>query len=203
MKRSLVLTGLLMITSFGLLKAQGGVLAEGDIIFQSNISPQCKAIELATHSKYSHCGLIFSRNNAWYVLEAVQPVSETPYDEWVARGNGHFVVKRLKGADSLMTPAVVEKMKAAGKQYIGKDYDIYFGWSDDQIYCSELVWKVYKAATGIEVGNLQPMREYDLSHPLVKAVMRERYGNKVPLDEKMVSPGNIFDSPLLDTVISR
>ena len=185
------------------LHAQTPALAEGDIIFQSNISPQCKAIELATHSRYSHCGIVFKKNDGWYVLEAVQPVRETPFAEWIARSRGRYAVKRLRGADSLLTPAVVNEMKSAGAKYLGKDYDSYFEWSDQRIYCSELVWKVYKKATGLEVGRLQPMREYDLSHPLVKATMQERYGNNIPLEEKMVSPGNIFDSKLLETVVSR
>ena len=97
----------------------------------------------------------------------------------------------------------LQKMKIAARKYMGKNYDSYFEWSDERIYCSELVWKIYREALGIEVGKLQPMREYDLSHPLVKATMQERYGNRIPLDEKMVSPGNIYNSPLLETVIEQ
>ncbi|RPD38413.1 YiiX family permuted papain-like enzyme [Chitinophaga barathri] len=182
--------------------AQQKNLKEGDIIFQTDISPQCKAIELATHSKFSHCGLVFKQDGRWMVFEAVQPVSITTFEEWTMRNNRHYVVKRLK-ADSVITPEVVAKMKEEGKKYLGKNYDSYFGWSDESIYCSELVWKIYYSTTGLEVGKLKPMREYDLSHPLVKATMKERYGNKVPLDEKMVSPGVIYDSPLLVTVIEQ
>src|SRR5687767_9897438 len=98
--------------------AQQPALREGDIIFQSNISPQCKAIELATHSKFSHCGLVFKQDGQWMVFEAVQPVSVTTFEEWIMRNNRHYVVKRLK-ADSLVTPEVVRKMKEAGKQYLG------------------------------------------------------------------------------------
>ncbi|MGX5818146.1 YiiX family permuted papain-like enzyme [Chitinophaga lutea] len=185
------------------LSLQAQDLAEGDIIFQSNISPQCKAIELATHSKYSHCGLIFKDNDAWYVLEAVQPVRVTAFAEWIARDGDRYVVKRLKGADSLLTPAVIGEMKTQGKKYLGRNYDSYFGWSDERIYCSELVWKIYKSVLDLEVGVLKPLRCYDLSHPLVKKTMAERYGARIPMDEKMVSPGNIFDSPLLETVVSR
>ena len=32
-----------------------------------------------------------------------------------------------------------------------KDYDLYFEWSDDKIYCSELVWKIYKNGADIEL----------------------------------------------------
>lgn len=178
------------------------VLAEGDIIFQSNISPQCKAIELATHSKYSHCGMLFKRGKDWYVWEAVQPVTQTRLQEWVLRGDKHFVVKRLI-EDSLLTPGVIQRMQETGRKHMGKNYDSYFEWSDDRIYCSELVWKIYKETLDMEVGKLNPLRTYDLSHPLVKATLKERYGNNIPLEEKMISPGDIFESPLLKTVVSQ
>lgn len=114
--------------------------------------------------------------------------------------NGHYVVKRLKDAATVLTPGVITKMKAAGQPFNGKDYDFYFGWSDERIYCSELVWKIYKAATGLEIGKLQTLREFDLSSPAVKQQMKEIYGDDIPLDEKIISPVSMFESPLLVTV---
>jgi hypothetical protein len=49
----------------------------------------------------------------------------------------------------------------------------------------------------LEVGELKKLGEFDLSSPIVKKILNERYGNKIPLDEPMISPGNIFDCPLL------
>ena len=40
-------------------------------------------------------------------------------------------------------------MKTIGRKYLGRDYDLRFEWSDDKIYCSELVWKIYKEAFNI------------------------------------------------------
>jgi hypothetical protein len=90
-----------------------------------------------------------------------------------------------------------------GERFKGKDYDIYFEWSDDKIYCSELVWKIYKEALGIEIGALQELREFDLSDNIVKSKMRERYGDKIPFDEKVISPGAMFDSEKLVTVVEK
>lgn len=61
-------------------------LQNGDIIFQTSTSTQSKAIQFATHSEYSHCGIIFQDKNEWYVFEAVQPVKKTPLNEWIDRG---------------------------------------------------------------------------------------------------------------------
>ncbi|UOQ67413.1 YiiX/YebB-like N1pC/P60 family cysteine hydrolase [Hymenobacter volaticus] len=62
-------------------------LHDGDLIFQTSTSAQSQAIQLATHSPYSHCGILFKRNGAWRVFEAVQPVSETSLQAWTARAN--------------------------------------------------------------------------------------------------------------------
>ena len=50
-------------------------LKDGDIIFQTSLSNQSKAIQLATNSKYSHCGIIYKSGNDFYVFEAIQPVT--------------------------------------------------------------------------------------------------------------------------------
>src|ERR1035437_9558007 len=100
-------------------------IKDGDIIFQTSLSAQSKAIQLATHSKYSHCGIIFKDKNGFYVLEAVQPVKHTTMDKWLSKGaDGHYVIKRLKNADSVLTLETITKMKKIGDVFSGKDYDL-------------------------------------------------------------------------------
>jgi hypothetical protein len=170
----------------------------GDIIFQTSNSGQSLAIQLATHSKYSHCGLLFNDNGDWFVYEAVQPVKITPVKEWIDRGDDHyFAVERLKNADSLLTENAVQKMRSFANKNLGKNYDLAFDWSDERMYCSEFVWKTYHEGTGLEIGALKKLGDFDLTNPIVKKKLNERYGNKIPLNEPMISPGNIFDCPLL------
>jgi hypothetical protein len=70
-------------------------IKSGDLIFQTSLSGQSKAIQLATKSKYSHCGLIFKDGNDFYVFEALQPVKRTPLDKWIARGqDGKYTIVR-------------------------------------------------------------------------------------------------------------
>ena len=179
-------------------------LKEGDIIFQTSLSRQSKAIQFATHSEFSHCGLIYKNGNDYLVYEAVEPVKLTPLNKWIARGqDGHFVTKRLVDADKVLTDSTIHKMKAVEDRFKNKHYDIYFEWSDDRIYCSELIWKVYKEATGLEVGKLQKLKDFDLTSEAVKAKMKERYGEKIPLEEIVISPSSIYNSDLLKTVIIK
>lgn len=179
-------------------------LREGDLIFQTTTSGQSLAVQMATKSKYSHCGIIFKEGNSFYVLEAVQPVKQTPLNEWIGHGHeGKFVVKRLKNADEVLTDSVVAKMKMMGEQFKGKNYDLTFEWSDERIYCSELAWKIYQRTTGLEVGRLQKLGDFDLSSEAVKKKLKERYGSKIPTEEMVISPAAIFASELLTTVKSN
>jgi len=179
-------------------------IKNGDLIFQTSLSQQSLAIQFATKSKYSHCGLIFKDQDKFYVFEAVQPVKRTPLDNWIARGqDAKYVIKRLKNADEVLTPQTLQKLKVEGEKLSGKNYDLTFEWSDEKIYCSELIWKIYKRATGIEIGKLEKISDFDLTNPAVKKKKRERYGNKIPTDEIVISPAAIFDSPLLMMVKSN
>lgn len=181
--------------------ADSDKIKNGDLIFQTSLSGQSKAIQLATGSKYSHCGIIYIENGQYFVFEAIQPVKTTPLDKWIARGeNGHYVIKRLENADMVLTAETLEKMKLEGEKFIGKNYDLTFEWSDDKIYCSELIWKIYQRATGIEIGKLEKLSDFDLSNEIVKKKMIERYGDNIPMDEIVISPVAIYDSELLITI---
>jgi len=176
----------------------------GDIVFHTSRSSQSLAIQRATHSPYSHMGIVYVEAGKASVYEAVQPVKLTRLDDWTRRGeNGHFVVKRLRDADRLLTASNLAKMKAEGQKFQGKGYDLYFDWSDDRIYCSELVWKIYKRALGIEIGNTQRLGEFDLSDPAVMTKIQERWNGSPPKDEVVISPSAVFDSDKLVTAYSR
>lgn len=91
-------------------------IQNGDIIFQTSKSGQSKAIQLATNSAYSHMGIIYEQGGKFLVYEAVQPVKLTPLKDWIKRGeNEHFVLKRLRNADQILTSDVQIKMKKVGR----------------------------------------------------------------------------------------
>lgn len=175
-------------------------LKEGDIIFQTSESKQCEAVRLATKSKFSHCGILFKENGRLMVLEAIQPVQISELQDWINRGkNGNYVVKRYKDSLQLNKDNLL-KMKTFGMSLLHKDYDIYFEWNNDKIYCSELVWKIYKAAN-IEISKTEYLKDFDLTNPKVKYILNERYGSKIPLNEVVVAPSTIEKSTSLITII--
>lgn len=141
------------------------------------------------------------RDGKPFVFEASATVRYTPLATWAAHGaGGKYTVKRLARG---LTTAQAAKLRASAGKYAGRPYDLYFEWTDERIYCSELVWKTYRDALAVEVGARQKLREFDLSDPVVQARMRERYGSHVPLNEPVISPGAMYDSPLLQNVLTR
>jgi uncharacterized protein YycO len=173
-------------------------LKNGDIVFIVNPSGQGKAIQLATKSKYTHVGIVMIENGKAMVYHAVEPVSKNTFEEFVnMSADGKYYIKRLKD-QSLLTEVNLKKMLAEAKSQLGIHYDLAFNWGDDQLYCSEFVWKLYNHALGIDIGKLRQLKDFDLTHPAVKQKLTERYGKNIPMDEKMISPGDMYDSALLE-----
>ena len=171
---------------------------DGDIVFHESTSRQSPIIKLAQHSKWTHCGIVFHIGDKAYVYEAVDPVRYTPLKDWVARGkDGVYCAKRLK---SPLSASSIEKMKTVGAKYKGKHYDTLFPWSDNRMYCSELIWKIYFEGAGIEVCKPNHFSDYSISLPRVKKLIKERYGDKFDPSEQIVSPQAIFKSKLLKEV---
>ncbi len=173
---------------------------DGDIIFQSSPSQQSAAIEEATKSPYSHCGIIFYENGVPYVYEAVQPVGKRSLKDWIESGvNEMYVVKRLKDSTVIGATEILLLKNYAVSQF-GKNYDVVFNWSDKEMYCSELVYKSYWNACHIKLATTLPLRDFNIDGPIVRKVMNQRYGNEIPYDEPMISPEQLFNSPQLITI---
>lgn len=172
----------------------------GDIIFHISKSQQSLVIQQATHSPYSHMGMIVNKDGKTWALEAIQPVQYTPLNKWIARGvKGHYVVKRMK---SSLNTQQKQKLVKNAEQYLGRPYDIYFEWSNRAIYCSEIIWKAYDAL-GIQLAPLQHLKQFDLKQASVQKLMQQRYGQQVPLNETVIAPKAIYESKYLQQVFSN
>jgi hypothetical protein len=158
-------------------------MREGDIVFQSvPRNPLVVAIEGMTKSTYSHCGLVAKRNGAWVVIEAIGPVVETPLRSWIARGRGHhFAAYRLEPSFERSIPTII----ASARKYLGRPYDIHFEFDEEKIYCSELVFKAVRMATGCSLGRIDRVGELDWRphEKFIRTIEAE-----VPLDRELITP---------------
>lgn len=168
--------------------AQGAPYQEGDLIFHESQSEQSKAIREVTESRWSHVGVLFLEKGLWYVAEAIQPVTVTPLSSFIIRGkNKEYRIYRLPG----LTNQQRSQLSVEASKFIGKNYDVYFEWSNDRIYCSEFVYKIFYSATGIEIGTVQKFRDLKLDGPYAKELIRRRStdtGHSLNLDEHIVTP---------------
>jgi len=174
--------------------------AEGDILFQSlpNAAGMdlVDAIEGSTGSPYSHCGMVFQESGEWKVIEAIGPVKITPLKSYVARGRGGKVwAYRLGESNRKHVPAAL----AAMRKDLGKPYDPRYRFDDEAIYCSELIWRGWKAATGKELGTAVTLGSLDWKpyQPVIEAI--EGQGN-LPLDRKMITPRDMAKAKELTLV---
>lgn len=198
-----ILAASVSVSSCGQKQGQGQVQEtvvpqDGDIVFHESTSRQSPIIKLAQHSRWTHCGIVFHIGNKAFVYEAVEPVKYTPLNDWIARGkDGVYCAKRL---DNPSPASTIEKMKAVGAKYKGKHYDTLFQWSDNKMYCSELIWKIYLQGADIELCSPEQFSDFHISNPIVKKLINERYGDKFDPSEQLVSPKALYNSSLLKEV---
>ena len=170
----------------------------GDIIFQTSMSSQSKAIQIATESPYSHVGIVYLRQGDAYVFEAIKTVQLTPLQQWIDRGkDDQITVMRTKRS---LSAKQLTAMKSAGEQYSGKPYDLAFQWSDDKIYCSELVWKIYEEGANITLTRPKQFGDYNFTDPKVYPLVQKRWGAEPDLTEKVVAPSDIASSNKLKII---
>lgn len=162
----------------------------GDIILHTSTSTQSKMIQDVTNSKYSHVGIIYIKDGQTYVMEAVQPVKLTPIDEFINRGvDGKYTVVRYKGK---FTKDDMKRMYDYASSQLGKNYDLKFQWSEDTMYCSELVFKIYYNA-GIQLCNINQFKDYNLSSEEVQNSIKVRYNTEINPEELVVTPVDLYN----------
>jgi hypothetical protein len=150
------------------------------------------AIEGASGSPFSHCGLVRSTATGWAVVEALGVVKETPLEQWIDQGRDRAVfVFRFKSS----TPELLQSVVAEARKFQGRPYDSRYRMDDEAIYCSELLYKAHLNATGKPLG--QTCRLGELSwKPFEDLITRIEQG-PVPLDREMITPKAVAEAPEL------
>ncbi len=158
-------------------------LREGDLVFQNSTSDQSPLIWLAQGSPYTHCGIIIEKPDGLYVLEAVSQSKLTPWKEWKRRGRLGYVATRR---------VVDEPVKINYRKYLGQPYDLAFRFDNGKLYCSELIYEVYRRELGITLCKPHKVSHYHLTWwPSIKKVMRRR---GISRKQEAVAPVDILES---------
>lgn len=157
---------------------------EGDVLLQSlPHSELTDAIETASESPWSHCGILVKRGGHWQVAQALMDVHYTPLIEYLIQGRDLRVSSfRMKN----LTAEQRARLQPGVAKLLGKPYDINYEPDDRKIYCSELVWKVYDRELGIHWGEWEAFGT--LNWKPVEVFVRSVERGKVPLDRMMITP---------------
>lgn len=141
-------------------------LQEGDVVFIESQSSQSPYIKVGTMSKWTHCGVVVNTPQGMKVLEASKTVRLTPFAKFIGSAkNENWTVKRPKL--KLIKPISYSK-------YLGLPYDLEFKFDNGKMYCSELVWLVYKDQ-GIELCKPRKVSSFVCTRiPKVKTLMKQR-----------------------------
>ena len=169
----------------------------GDLYFQSlPRNAVVNAIEGASESTYSHCGILVRKDERWFVLEAIGPVRETPLAKWIKQARDrHYDVFRLGAKHEGIIPEFIK----AARKYMGRPYDIRYRMDDEKIYCSELIFKGYRDATGESLGKLVKFGDLKwVRHtPVILAIE-----GSIPLNRIMITPRHLSEAKQLEKVFS-
>lgn len=161
---------------------------EGDVIFIQSQTQQAAALREATGSVWTHVGIIVKKNSKWHVAEAIGPLKMTPINDFINRSkNKSFKIFRYKH----FKPATMLKQLYAVLPKYNKPYDIYFEFTEERIYCSELTYHVFKDVTEFEMGRIQKMKEMRLEGPYVQALIEKRLtdtGRELNPEELIITP---------------
>ena len=168
----------------------------GDILFQSLPSNELvDTIEGTTHSPFSHCGVVVKRDGKWTVIQALGTVHYTTLYWWIAQGRwGHFAVYRLKP----VYVHAISRFAVELDKFAGLPYDYHYDMDDDAIYCSELVYKAFRNATGEELGTLVRLGDLDWK-PYAQTISKYE-GGPPPLQRMMITPKHLSEAGQLEKV---
>ncbi|HUU42937.1 MAG TPA: YiiX/YebB-like N1pC/P60 family cysteine hydrolase [Planctomycetota bacterium] len=170
---------------------------EGDVVFQSLPHMDLvDTIEGVTGSPYSHCGVVIRENGEWLVAESIGEVRKTPLFGWIRRGRGcgRFAAYRLRAEHRGSIPRFIEALEP----FMGRPYDTRYEMDDDTLYCSELVYKAWKNATGRELGVLRKLG--DMNWQPWEETLRKYEDGEPPLQRWMITPRDLSEAPELEKV---
>lgn len=181
MMKRFILAVMVVILSVSCSRGKVNDIQVGDIVFIESQSSQSPYIKVGTMSKWTHCGVVVDTPEGLKVLEASKTVRLTTFGSFIGRAkNDNWCVKRPK-----------KKLKApvSYRKYLGQPYDLEFKLDNGKMYCSELVWLVYKDQ-GIELCKPRKVSSFMMTRiPKVRRLMEKR---NIRMDQVAIAPVDIY-----------
>jgi uncharacterized protein YycO len=190
-------------------------LKSGDLVFiRSSSGDRADAIERLTKSPLTHCGIVINEGRRWIVYEGAGHIGDyKDVKAWQivesTKQGGHppavlhlIYVRRYSGS----LEGKLDGLRRKAKELHDTPYDNKFAWNNhdpssgkEYIYCSELMWKAFHDAVGIDLGTPHPLKDYlnqasKEDKPKVEADFKHYLGDHYDPEEKAISPSEVFKS---------
>lgn len=192
--------------------AQGIKLKNGDLIFQEACpSDSDNPIKAVTNSigdyQFTHVGIVYiDDEDQIFVLEATTPevsltsLSEYLYPEEEKECYPKSVVGRLKPEYQSLIPKALE----IGFTLIGKAYDYGYMLNNDQYYCSELIYEIFRQANeGKDIFplNVMTFKSKDTEDTAKGWIEHfNKHNLPIPEGELGINPGAMSRSEVVDLI---
>lgn len=209
-RRSFLLL-LFLLLSHLQLKAQDSPFKAGDLVFQDlDCGPLCDAIEKVTEGfqgyDFSHMGIVYQdrKSKKLYVIEAIgSKVRKTDLETFLQRSLDDR--NRPKVIAGRLIPEyrhLIKKALVYAEDAVNTPYDDRFIMNNDSLYCSELIYEIFKKANkGEEVFSLFPMTFIDPATRTTFPAWIEYYHNlnsDIPEGQPGLNPGVISRSEKIE-----
>ena len=125
----------------------------GDIIFRKEDSFLSNRFEKLDGHGFSHIGVVYKKSNKVYVVHMEDDGSKNDLkvvliDDFLKKATK---VKVLRYKHKLLTKQMIQNIKSLIEK--NPSFDLYFNnTSDNELYCTEMVYKLYKKTYGINLS---------------------------------------------------
>lgn len=186
-------------------------IRNGDIIFQNLQSEEMEGIQRVSKSKYNNVGIVIIKNsngdNNTYLNKSIYYVYQVSSNKlkvyslssWIKNGvDNKYAIKRLK--NNILVTTINWRFEKEIEQN-SKGYTI-DSWSDNEMYSSEFVWKIYKKVLNIELGETQQLKDLNLTNTEAEKIQKI-YKNSISLNDTIITSNSIFNSDSLRTILEK
>ena len=173
--KGIVLIVMMSLFSLGVM-ASDFTFREGDIVFRSGKNYPVMYISGST---ITHCGIIVNTPSGLRVMEADGRVKFHTIEE--------FFGKNIEKAEWFTKRVTNKRVRIDYSRYLGKRYDNQFSLNNNEYYCSELVYVIYRDQLGMELCTPKPLRKHNVFG--LKWLLKKRGIN---LDNLVVTPADLY-----------
>jgi len=180
-------------------------LQAGDLLFQNlDCGQLCDAIETVTEGvdgkDFSHCAMVVNINDTLKVIEAIgHKVQVNSLQNFFARSGDTAEIKNIAvGRVKHQYENLISKATGNAKQLIGQPYDDAFLLNNQKLYCSELLYEVFKEANN--KNNFFVLEPMTFKNPKTNAFFPawvtyyKQLNKEIPEGQAGINPGLISRS---------